>query len=138
MYVYVYREYKPFAGSLPNGTCTGCGYGVFDINGNIQPNVVKAISRTYPQKVAGNTKSIYFNWKQNGIFKMIYTMDTSIQEPTIIYTNSKYWYINGYNLNIQSPQNAVTYKQYGDYIEIFNSNDNQYNGQTVTVNITPK
>ena len=131
-------EYKPFAGSLLNGTCTGCGYGIFDINGNIQIPVVKAISRTYPQKVAGNTKNIIFDWKNNGNFNMSFIMDTSIKEPTIIYTNNKYWYQNGYDLIIKAPQNSLTYKQYDNYIEIYNTNNNEFNGEIVNVIITAK
>ena len=121
------------AGALDDGTCTGCGYGLFLKNGEPNDKVRQAVSRTYAQKVAGKTRVMKFDWKNNpGNFTLVYDMDKSIKEPTIIYTNKKYWYPNGYKLNI-NPQNTYDVRTNGNYIEVYNGNSTQ----TVTINIIP-
>eukprot|EP01084_Bolivina_argentea_P286859 492156_1 len=131
-------EYKKYAGCLPNGTCTGCGYGLFHKNGSLNVGVAKGLSRTYAQKIAGNVRYMKFDWRNGGNYRLMYEVNTDISKPTIIYTNLEYWYPNGFNLNVMPNSDIVTYKINGNYVEIYNSNDNKYNGQNVTVTITPK
>eukprot|EP01083_Nonionella_stella_P071620 192504_1 len=128
-------EYKPFAGAV-GGTCTGCGYGLFLADGSPNHAVRKAVSRTYAQKVAGRTQVMEFDWAMGGNFTLIYEMDTSIFEPTIIYLGNTYWYPRGYILEVD-PEDAVIYSVEGDYVEVYN-NEEKYNGKNVTVSINPK
>ena len=133
-------EYKPFAGALEDGTCTGCPPCLFLNNGSANHYVRKALSRTYAQRVAGHATKVEFDsdWKTGGRFELEFEMDTAIQAPTIIYVNEQYWYPNGYNLSL-TPQNAqiVDYKREKSYVEVYNSDDKQYDGQKVTVSIIP-
>jgi len=68
---------------------------------------------------------------------LIYNINTNIKQPTIIFTSKEYWYPNGYFINI-NPNSIVNYIVNGNYIEIYNTNNNKNNGQTVTVNIIAK
>ena len=131
-------EYKPFAGALADGTCTGCGYGVFHSNGTENVLVRKALSRTYAQMVAGRTQFQKFDWALGGNFTLIYAIDTSIKEPTTIYLNKQYWYPNGYELVVVPDDEAVFPSERGNYIDVYNSDENKYNGQSVRIQINPK
>merc|ERR1712154_606367 len=134
-------EYKPFAGALPDGTCTGCPPCLFRNDGSPNEMVRKALSRTYAQRVAGRTLKMHFDsdFKTGGAFELQFEMDTAIREPTIIYLSEQYWYAeSGYNVTL-SPQNPqiVDYKREQSYVEVYNSDDAQYDGLKVTVNILP-
>eukprot|EP01084_Bolivina_argentea_P073851 133991_1 len=131
-------EYKDLADSV-GGTCTGCGYGLFDKNGSVNTEVVKRLSRTYAQKIAGHIHKMKFDWKHGGNFTLVYDIDIYIREPTIIYVANEYWYPNGYNLKVEAAQpDAVTHKTHGNYIELYNSDNIDNNEQIVTVMITPR
>ena len=129
-------EYKPLAASI-GGTCTGCGYGAFYPNGTLNVANVKGYSRTYAQKVAGRTILSEFNWKGDGEFTLIYEMNTNIKEPTIIFCSLEYWYLNGYDVNVEPHGGAVISVVNGNYVELYNTNEEKYNGQQVKVTITP-
>jgi len=131
-------EYKPFAGALEDGTCTGCGYGVFLPDGSENHLVRKALSRTYAQTVAGRTEYMLFDWAIGGNFTLIYAIDTDIREPTSIYINAQYWYPDGYSLQIVPDNDAVFASDRGNFIDIYNSEDAKYNGQSVRIQINPK
>eukprot|EP01084_Bolivina_argentea_P149859 261739_1 len=129
--------YKIFDGVLPNGICTGCDHGVWGSDGHLRTGVVKDLARTYAQKVAGKTILMKFDWANEGNFTLVYEMNTNIVEPTVIYTSLEFWYTKGFDLQIL-PVNIVTFKMYGNFIEIYNVDDDKYNGETLTVTITPR
>jgi len=131
-------EYKVYAGALSDGTCTGCDGGVFLSNGTENHAVRKALSRTYAQYVAGRTVSMTFDWEDTRNFTLLFKMNTLVSAPTVIYTNTQYWYPNGFELKV-SPQQATNGVYINDnMIEIYNRNDVEYNNQLMTVIISPK
>ena len=132
-------EYKKYAGSLAGGTCTGCGYGLWHQDGTLDTNVAKGVSRTYAQKVAGQTLSARFNWQGAVYYTLRYTIDTEIREPTVIYFNQEYWYPNGVEVSVSPSGNQlVTYQIIGSYLELYNTDDANQNGGLVEVNVTAK
>lgn len=132
-------EYKPFAGSLPDGTCTGCGYGFFNEDGSSNDDVRKANSRTYAMKVAGYAREMYFD-KTNGNFTLIYDVNMKIvADPTVIFWNKEYWYPNGYNLVLSDNDLIGNVSDNGiNYIYLYNKGDTSKDGQTLTVTLSPK
>ena len=106
-------------------------------DGSFNDKFAKTVSRTYAQKVAGRTLVQHFDWKQDGIFTLVFAMNTDIEAPTIIFTNLKYWYPDGFRMDIE-PQDAVRTSINGQYIELYNSQNQNYDGKNVTVTIIPK
>lgn len=52
-------QYKSFSGSLPGGTCTGCGNSFFMANGSLQEHMASSLgSLPFAQAVAGEVDSI--------------------------------------------------------------------------------
>ena len=130
-------EYKVYAGALPDGTCTGCGLGLFNADGSLNNVSCKAVSRTYAMKVAGTTQSMTFD-ANSGNFTLIYDINTQIvKDPTIVYWSKTYWYPKGYDIEI-SPQNLiVNVSDNGDnYIYLYNTDDSKLNSQTVTITLS--
>ena len=125
------------AGALPDETCTGCSYGLWNVDGSFNDKFAKTVSRTYAQKVAGRTLVQHFDWKQGGMFTLVFAMNTDIEAPTIIFTNLKYWYPDGFRMDIE-PQDTVRTSINGQYIELYNSQNQTDDGKNVTVTITPK
>jgi len=95
-------EYKTFAGHLPNGTCTGCGPGLSNPDGSLNTAVAAAVSRTYPQAVAGITKEFDFN-PTTRRFQLTYapTFPADPNAPTEVYLNEKIHYPNGYSVTTE-------------------------------------
>ncbi|ETO21589.1 glycosyl hydrolase family protein [Reticulomyxa filosa] len=122
-------EYKPLAGSLPNGTCTGCGYGIFLPNGTVNEMVAKVVSRTFAQFVSGNVQLIQFD-KGTAVFKLNFFLNTTITQPTVVYANLKYWYPQGYDLTYSPTQAiaSVTTSTDGQYTQLFNTRDTSFDG----------
>eukprot|EP01084_Bolivina_argentea_P073843 133969_1 len=126
------------------GNANAYGGDTLLINGSVNPMVGASLSRTYAQKVAGHVLQMKFNWSEQpkGNFTLIYEMNTNIyNQPTIIYKSDKYWYPNGFTLDIETENKneaIANYNVYDNYVEIYNSKDSKFNGQQVTVTIVPK
>lgn len=54
-------QYKSYSGSLPGGTCTGCGNSFFDDSGALMPFMTRAMARPFAGAVAGKTMSVTLN-----------------------------------------------------------------------------
>lgn len=59
------------------------------------PKGASGFARTYAHAVAGETKKMYYN-VENKDFELIYNIDLSISQPTIIYVSTTYSYPNGF------------------------------------------
>ena len=130
-------EYKTMAGALSDGTCTGCGYGLWKPDGTLDEQIAKSVSRTYAQKVAGRTLMQHFDSKQGGIFTLVFAMNTDIEAPTIIFTNLKYWYPKGFKMEVD-PKDAVRASTNGQFVELYNRRESGYHMQSVNVTIQPQ
>jgi hypothetical protein len=53
--------YKNYAGSLPGGTCTGCGSSFFTDDGRTQDFLIRALARPFASAVSGEVTRIAFN-----------------------------------------------------------------------------
>jgi len=83
-------EYKSFAG-LKNGTCTGCGTGPWNTNGTVNLDIVRHLSRTYAQSVAGEVVSSSFDIN-SAFYRLVYKTKKSCKLPTEIYFNQELFY----------------------------------------------
>jgi endoglycosylceramidase len=83
-------------------TCCS-GESFYDENGNIYMDKVKALSRTYPQVISGNSVEYKFN-SFNSEFDMSYTASSSNSAATtIIYFNYIAYYFHGIAVQIIVP-----------------------------------
>ena len=55
--------------------------GVYDADGNLQVDKIKALTRTYPIATQGIAKSLLYN-RTTSSFTFEYTVDTTIKEGT--------------------------------------------------------
>ena len=121
------------------GSCK-TGYGerlIFNENGQLNPDACKKIARTYPQKVAGRTKSIKFDAK-TGYFELSWILDTSIILPTEIFAHMELYYPNGIDVNIM-PFNTMEWQHSlvrKNILEI-HSKSHAANGSRITITIKP-
>jgi endoglycosylceramidase len=127
-------EYKEFAGSLPNGTCTGCGPGPWDANGTINWGIVKTLSRTYAQAVAGTVNQMVFD-PNTPLFTLSYLVKKSCTKPTEIYFNEDLYYPLGYTCTVYPENSASCVLVSKNHIEVYHSttiNDNELLTITIT------
>eukprot|EP01112_Ceratiomyxa_fruticulosa_P020687 TRINITY_DN712_c0_g1_i4.p1 TRINITY_DN712_c0_g1~~TRINITY_DN712_c0_g1_i4.p1 ORF type:complete len:514 (+),score=101.67 TRINITY_DN712_c0_g1_i4:1010-2551(+) len=98
-------------------TTGGSAEGFYDLDGNLEYNKVKALSRSYPQAVAGLPFDFSFN-AANSDFWLSYSIDPSISLPTEIYINEEFYYPQGFNVLI-SPQGTATWKSSSNLVSVY-------------------
>jgi len=113
-------EYKPFAGSLANGTCTGCGLGPWNANGTVNWGIVKTLSRTYAQAVAGTVTQSLFN-STTAAYTLSYKTKKSCTTPTEIYFNQPLHYPNGYQCTVTPSTSAQCILVSSNHLEVHHS-----------------
>jgi len=96
---------------------------------------VKALSRTYAPAIAGIPISMKFD-SSTGYFYLVFKINTTIQAPTEIFLNEKFYYPNGFSVTI-SPDVATYTAVSTNYINI-TPKTNAKNGQQVIVTISAK
>jgi len=126
-------EYKIFAGSLPNGTCTGCGPGPWYANGTINWGIVKTLSRTYAQAVAGTVNQTIFDDKTS-LFTIAYFVKKSCTKPTEIYFNQDLYYPSGYTCTVTPSNSAQCVLVSKNHLEVYHST-NITNNELLTITI---
>ena len=123
---FIYWQFKLFKDIT---TCCS-GESFYDASGNIYMDKVKALSRTYPQTIAGNSINYNFNM-YNSDFEMNYSASSlNSNSDTIVYFNAILYYFNGVAIEIIVPddyKNQISFKVTdGKYIIItsnFTTND---------------
>ncbi len=76
-------QYKSYAGSLPGGTCTGCGNSFFnDPSGIVNTYMLQAMARPFASAVAGKTITSEVNGNRKG-FILIYACNSSTSSTKI-------------------------------------------------------
>lgn len=87
--------YWPFKSYADITTSAGVGSeGFYDFDGTFQEWKAKALARTYLQRTQGTPERFNFDIA-TGNFDATFRVDTSITEPTILYTADNYYYPNG-------------------------------------------
>ena len=139
---WAYWQFKNF-GDLTTTAGTS-SEGFYNKDGRLQQGKVKALSRTYLQMTQGDLVSMKFN-STNSNFDAKFTVDTSIQQPSVLYW-SKAYYPLGFNFNIIDAQGNSLSMESGDYnLDLSTVNYAKFtvlkpslNGQTLTLSINAK
>ena len=95
---WAYWQFKFFE-DLTTSAGTG-SEGFYNSDGSLQDWKVKALTRSYLMATQGTPTLMHFE-TSNANFTAIYTINTDIDAPTIIYLNKQYWYPNGYDHSIK-------------------------------------
>ncbi|CAF2959971.1 unnamed protein product [Rotaria sp. Silwood2] len=99
-------------------------------------NKVKALSRSYAQAIAGQPILMYFE-PISCNFVLYFTVNTNIQQPTIIYINEDLNYPNGNVIKV-SPADSLTWTSTSRNYYEFSITASTKNGTTINIQITPK
>jgi len=102
----------------------------FYVNGQLETNKVRALSRTYAQAIAGIPTLMDFNPKDS-YFQLAFNIDITINAPTEIYLNEDFYYSNGFTVTITPSNTAVWKKVSKNHIEISAGSASQ--GQSIQV-----
>lgn len=76
-------QYKSYSGSLPNGTCTGCGNSFFNEDGSLSTYMVRAIARPFAHIVGGNILSRSFDM-ESAQFEFSYELSSQPHAVTVV------------------------------------------------------
>ena len=104
----------------------------------MEPNleVLKHVSRTYAQAVAGHALSQSFN-STTGIYILEFTIDTAIEKPTQIYLNYKLHYPSGFEA-ILTPSEGLTLTHTEPNYLLLEASSSASNGDKFLLQISPK
>jgi len=107
---------------------------LYNINGTIQYNKVKALTRPFAQAVAGRSQYMNFD-SVNAVFTLKFVPDLNIRQPTVISIN-KLWYPNGVRITVE-PEGSLLPIKHLSYplLELFNNP--RANAETIAITIQP-
>ena len=94
---------------------------------------MKILARSYIKSAQGKIESVSFN-THNGVFKSEFTVDTSIDAPTVIHTNKEFWYPKGVKAKV-TPHDDSTEITYNDNSVSVKVNNPELSGQTMKIHI---
>lgn len=104
-------EYKRFV------PLTGFSDCLWLSNGTVNAVNARALARTYARAVAGRTQLMQFS-PATGVFTLVYRMDPQIALPTEIFASSQWYYLSGWEVDVE-PATAATVKQVAaDVLEV--------------------
>ena len=92
-------------------------YPLYDEQGQLEVNKLKALSRTYATAIAGTPLSTSFD-VTDGFYNLSWLVNANITEPTEIYLNEELWYANGYSIDI-SPSGYTKVSSEENRIKIY-------------------
>ncbi|XXQ34777.1 Glycoside hydrolase family 5 domain-containing protein [Plasmodiophora brassicae] len=101
---WIYWQYK-YSDDVT--TQSGDGEGLFNADGSIQMEKLRALSRTYAPAVQGRIHSMAFD-ATAAAFHLEFTLDPSVAADTEIYFNEDLHYPNGYRV-VLAPPDAVSW-----------------------------
>ena len=96
--------------------------------GRLRPTV-DALSRTYPEAIAGRPQSVSFD-PTSAAFHLVYLPDHAVRAPTVIFVPTQIHYPNGYCARVSG--GSVTSRPGSELLEVKNSSA----GGSVSVNVT--
>lgn len=133
---WAYWAYKGFQDYTTSGG--GAIEGFYDAEGNLQPNKLKALSRTYIYAFQGTPLSHFFN-STTGVYTATFNLDPTITMPTELYYNSELYYPNSFDLsfspNTPGVQSAQVTQLAPNYLAI--EFPQVHVGTTVTLTFAP-
>ena len=139
---WAYWQLKNFA-DLTTSAGTG-SEGFYNNDGTLQEGKVKALTRTYMMSTQGVLRSMQFNTESSN-FESSFDVNTSIQQPSVLYYNSQYWYPNGFNIVLYNSYELPLTEGRDYTLDISQPNylkftiiNSSLNGQSVTIQLTPK
>jgi hypothetical protein len=116
-------------------TSAGVGSeGFYNHDGSLQEWKVKALSRTYLMSTQGVPTYQNFDMKTSN-FSATFEVNSSINAPTVVYLNQKYYYPEGFNYTLSVPADFDLSDS--RYIK-FQITDPTTNGSQVSIKITKK
>ena len=122
-------SYKSFGGITGD-----CGL-IYDENGEINKELVKRLSRTYAQAVAGRTKSMKFE-NSTKEFTLVYEACEECQGETEIYLNEDANYEDGFELEVSDREKLQWYQPKKNRIHV--KSEKLENGEIVKISIRRK
>lgn len=88
-------------------TSAGVGSeGFYNKDGTLQEYKVKALARSYLTATQGVPTFQNFNMDTSE-FNADFTVNTSIEAPTVLYLNKQYYYPNGVNIEFTDKQTGI-------------------------------
>ena len=105
---WAYWEFKTYKDLT---TSAGVGAeGFYNKDGSLQEWKVKALARSYLMVTQGVPTFQGFN-TYTGVFRAEFTVDTSIDAPTVVYLNEQFYYPNSFRVSFEADGNPVDESQ---------------------------
>ena len=86
---WAYWEYKKYKDLTT--TAGQSSEGIYEDDGTLQVNKVKALARTYLKAIQGTPKFMKFN-ADNGVYNAMFTYDATINGASILFKSTEYYY----------------------------------------------
>ena len=146
-----YWQFKKYQ-DLTTTTRPATAESFYTEDGQLQITNVRALSRSYVQAIAGRINqshlfhSILFLSGQpmsmsfdpiTSRFQLVFNINTTIQQPTIVYINQELNYPHGFDINV-SPNNTLTWNSSERNYYEFSATTSTKNGMIITIFITAK
>lgn len=138
---WAYWQFKNYADLTTSAGTSSEGF--YDSDGTLQDIKVKALARTYFPVTQGTPTSLNFD-STSGNFVGTYKVDTTILQPTVVFTSSEYYYPNGYDFTVSDASGNVLTDSDMEVTQIKNNyfgvliKNPSLNGQNVKIQIAPK
>jgi len=110
---------------------TGSSESLYNDDGTLQLQKVKALSRTYAYAIAGDPMNMQFD-PSSAYFVLTYKTNNRAKGPTEIYLNQEFWYPDGFQVSIVPPQAASWTQSEYNRIRVIRA-PNIPSGQQITV-----
>mmetsp|Transcript_4713 Transcript_4713/g.8048 ORF Transcript_4713/g.8048 Transcript_4713/m.8048 type:complete len:413 (+) Transcript_4713:394-1632(+) len=83
-------------------TTAGTGsQGFYNQDGSLQQHKLKALTRTYLQRIQGDLLQTSFN-SESSHFEAIIKLDPEVSAPTVLFASREFWYPNGFRVHVSS------------------------------------
>jgi len=111
---WAYWQFKIFKDITTTAKTSSEGYYNQDANSTLQHRKVKALARTYIQKTQGTLTYMNFN-TSTASFVAQFSLDTSVNQCTLIYMNKQYYYPNDPAFKVTNLDSNTILKAESDY-----------------------
>ena len=139
---WAYWQLKNFA-DLTTSAGTG-SEGFYNNDGTLQEGKVKALTRTYLTTTQGILSAMQFS-TETSHFEGRFQVNTDIKLPSVVYYNQQYYYTQGINFALYNGNDVVLTEGKDYTLDLSQKNYAKFtvinaalNGQTITVQVTPK
>mmetsp|Transcript_60095 Transcript_60095/g.130335 ORF Transcript_60095/g.130335 Transcript_60095/m.130335 type:complete len:526 (-) Transcript_60095:108-1685(-) len=105
-------QYKSYSGSLPEGTCTGCGNSFFENSGALNHWMASAMARPFVQAVAGHARTVDFDLDSRTLTLEYLCQSTSFGATEIIIPDEWFAGPHGWHLEVSGDDGATFTRTY--------------------------